>query len=594
MAITVKEIKEMAMEKTKGVTPTGVGNRVSLFRQLRTNQRTAQQFYNLNFDFKVHKKFEKIKLPTARKMIETYMSHLPLNNPVIEVIPFKQVNPYRNRAIKQQDFGDALLRLAMQQTDNPIFNGALDMGVRGELFFKLVEDVEAWEASLEKRKGESDAEYEERKLMWKTERMPIKILCPDPMTCYPSQDHTDCRPDNMLQIYSLQAGQLKAMFPDWKTRKLDTTLITVAEYWSPKEYCVLGDNTPATGGEDGVEENKYGFTPYVHVYSGWGMRDDNNSPESKAVSLLFGAYHLLLAQCRWHSYLDKAISFASIPMVHAEGDREDYIVAGRELEPEPGMVTYGAEGKKVTISWAAPNLPAGIMAAMGIADTMLERGGQPAVLGGVPPKGVEAGYPMALMIGEARLEFGTALENLQMAVARTLEMARLLIRDVIKDEVPIWGENKLITLSPTDCEGAYRYVCKFDASTLEARGNRALLGQRLRQGGSISLETELREYHNIKTPKKEMARIQAESILKHPALQRMVAVKAVREIEGEQEAAIIAQVMAEGEAGAMRKAKSTGIPPGGKREGELPEDILAQVMSQRRSPTQQTTEELGD
>lgn len=590
MSITVQEIKDMAMEQTKGVTPTSTGSRVSQFRQLRTNQKTAEQFYKLNFDFKVHKKFEKIKLPTARKMVETYMSHLPLNNPVIEVIPFKLTNPYKNRAIKQQDFGDALLRLAMQQTDDPIFNGAKDIGVRGELFFKLVEDVTAWEAGLEKRKGESDAEYQERMLMWKTERMPIKILCPDPMTCYPSQDHTDCRPDNMLQIYTLQAGQVRAMFPKWKSRKLDTTLIKVVEFWSPKEYCVLGDNTEAT---DGVQENKYGFTPYVHVYSGWGMRDDNNSPESKAVSLLFGAYHLLLTQCRWHSYLDKAISFASMPTVHAEGEREDYIVAGRELEPEPGMVTYGAEGKKVTINWAAPNLPAGIMAAIGIADTMLERGGQPAVLKGVPPKGVEAGYPMALMIGEARLEFGTALENLQMAVARTLEMARLLIRDVIKDEVPIWGENKLISLSPTDCEGAYRYVCKFDSSTPEGRANRALAGQRLRQGNSISRRTELEVWQNNKNPQGEINRMSAEDIFEHPAIKRYIATRAVQKKWGLEAAREVYASMAEGEAGAVRKARSTGVPEGGKEEARLPEDILAQVLSQRRSPTQESTEELG-
>ena len=544
--------------------------------------------YDLNYEIQIHAAYRKIKLPTARQMVDTFVSHLPLTNPVVEVIPFKATEVYNKKAIKQQDFYQALLQHSLNQTEAAILLAANDIGRRGEAFFKVVYDIDAIEKIPEQRKDESKEDFETRKHEYLIERMPLVLTAPDPMTCYPFGGEIDCRPVEMIEVYDAYVGDIRALWPEWITTKQTTDTAAFIEYWRDDKRCFLADGKVVTGTpKDGFEDNPYSKSPYIHVYSGYGTRTLGNEPEKKAVNMIFEAEDLIKQQCRWNAYLDKAVSWASMPTAKAKGAKEDYAEGGVKLEP--GMVSYEGEEKEVEISWVAQNLPAGILQAIALNDSMINKV-QPAVLKGETPKGIEAGYPMALMIGEARLRFGIPLENLKTLVARALELVRYIVRDVADEELPIWGESKALTLSSEDCKGAFRIKVEFDATTPEGRANRALVGQKLRQGGSISLETELRDYHNNKNPKKEVSRMLAESIMKHPVLQREAAVDAVREIKGEQAAMRVEQAMVEGEAGALRKAESSGIPVGGETESELPEDVLAQAMTKRSKALQGSRE----
>ena len=565
------------------------GSWINRFKALRAMQDRAQKLYDLNYEIKVHSAYRKIKLPTARQMVDTCIAHLPLSNPVIEVIPFKTTTPYEKRAISQQDFYRALLLHSMSQTDPAILYAAKDFPLRGEAFLKILYDVGLLEGLPKPKDGEGDADYKERKLAYLIERMPIKMIAPDPMNCFPSSEHIDSRPFEMIEIYPAFVGDLKRVFPDWKTTKTDIQIAAVIEYWNDEKRCFLGDGNPMT---DGMEDNPYKVTPYVHAYSGYGARTSGNEPEKKAVSILFEAEGILKQQSRWNSYLDKALEWSAMPIFNAEGEKEDYAEeGGAGLKPEPGMVVYGGEGKKVTVEWAAANMPKGIYEAIGMNDAMLRRV-QPAVLRGEAPRGVEAGYPMALMIGEGRLQFGVVLENLKTLTGRALELVRYIIRDVVDDELGMWSESKCVTLNKEDCEGAYRIKVDFDATTQEARADRALVGQKLRQGGSISLYTELKDFQNNKNPNEEIDRITVEGLMKHPAMQRYIATKALLKKGEKEQAMLLHQAMSEGEEGALRKGESTGIPPGGKRESELPEDVLSQAIGRRGKATRgQQTEE---
>jgi len=557
------------------------------FRKLRENQKSAQRFYDMEYEIKIAESFKDvvIKLPTARQMIDTYLGHLPLSNPIVEVIPFKQTETYRERAINQQDYYQALLQHSLTQADPAIPYAAKDMGIRGEAFFKVLYDIGALEGLPERERNETDKDYKERKQAHLIERMPIRLIAPDPMNCYPSADHIDCRPVEMIEVYNIYAGYLRLIFPDWKSSKKDTDIVVVVEYWRDDKRCFLADGKPLT---DGFEDNPYGITPYVHAYSGWGHRTVDNKPEDKAVNMIFEAMELIKQQCRFQAYLDKAVAFAATPIIHTSKPKTDYEGAGG-LKVFPGMVLY--EEERVDVSWAAANLPAGILQAIALNDSRINRV-QAGVLRGELPRGVEAGYPMALMIGEARLQFGIPLENLKTLTARALELVRHIVRQVVEEDLPLWGADKAVILRPQDCEGAYRIKVEFDATTPEGRASRALAGQRLRQGGSISLWTELKEWQGNKNPEKEINRILSESLMKHPALQRLVAVKAVRAIEGEAAALEIQTAMEEAEAGAVRHAASTGIPVGGELERELPEDVLARALTKRaRAVRAEPTEE---
>ena len=125
MTITLKEIKEMVAEEGVGVrADKGGGTRIGRFRSLRSQQKKDSDFYNLRFELNwsadAKLVFRNIKLPTARQMVDTAVSHLPLSKPVIEVIPFNPTAPIRTKAVKQQDYYTALLIWNMQQTINLI------------------------------------------------------------------------------------------------------------------------------------------------------------------------------------------------------------------------------------------------------------------------------------------------------------------------------------------------------------------------------------------------------------------------------------------------------------------------------------------
>jgi len=560
------------------------GTVINRFSKLRAMQKNAQDFYDLNYKIEIQEEYRKIKLPTARQMVDTFVSHLPLTNPVVEVIPYKATEAYSKKAVKQQEFYQALLQHSLNQTEPAIPYAAKDQGLRGEAFLKVIYDIAVMENTPKKKDGEGDEDFETRKHEYLLERMPLLITCPEPQNCYPFGGEIDCRPVEMIEVYPAYVSDIKAIWPEWITTKKDMDTEVFIEYWNDDKRCFLAGGTVVT---DGFEDNPYGKVPYVHIYSGWGHRTPDNEPEKKAVNMIFEAEDLIKQQCRWNAYLDKAVSWASMPTAEAEGAEEDYGETGLRLEP--GIISYGGEGRNVKVSWVAQNLPAGILQAIGMNDAQINKV-QPGVLKGEAPRGIEAGYPMALMIGESRLQFGVPFENLKTLVARALELVRYIIRDISDEDLPLWGESKALTLGSKDCQGAFRIKVDFDSISPEAKAERALAGQRLRQGGSISRYTELEVWQNNKNPDKEIARMDAESILKHPVLQREAAVEAVREIKGEQAAMRVEQAMAEGEAGAVRKGESTGIPVGGRTERELPETVLAGAMTKRSKALRGSTE----
>lgn len=549
------------------------GKIINQFRPLRTMQKTAQDFYDMKYEIKILEGYQPIKLPIARQLVETLVAHLPLTNPVVEVIPFKDTTAYYAKAINQQEFFQALLQHSLAQSEPAILLAANDIGRRGEAFIKTVYDFDLVNNGLKKDDKESDEDYKLRKQSYLIERMPLVLTCPDPMNCHPFSGHVDCHPVEMIEVYNIYAGELRRMFPDWKSSKKDTDTGVLIEYWNAKKYCYLAEGVALT---NGFEDNPFGFVPYTHVYSGWGARTDDNLPEHKAVSMIFAAENAIKELSRYRAYLDKALAFSSMPVLHTEKEQNEYPEGG--LKIHPGMVLYG--GEKVDISWMAANLPAGILQAIMLGQSEINKA-QPAVLRGEAPRGIEAGYPMALMIGEARLQFGVALENLKTLIGRALEQVRYLIRDVTEEELAMWGESKALTLSREDCQGAFRIKVDFDATTPETRAVRAKVGSDLRAAGSISHYTELKVWQNNKNPEEEMDRMTVEGIMKHPAIQRYIATRALLK-KGEKEAAVLVeQAMSEGEEGAIRKAESSGIPLGGRPERKIPEDIIAQALSKR-------------
>ena len=550
----------------------------SRFRKLRKMQKDAQQFYDMEYTFKIYEGYERIKLPTGRQLIETFLSHLFLDNPKVSVTPFSDNNTQRKKADKQRDYYEALLRYYLMQTDNPIVQAATDIGLRGEAYFKVLYDVGVIEGMPAEVRDDKNTRLE-----YLVDHIPLKIMCPDPMNCFPPTDDViDCRPVEMIEIYNVYAGQVRRIWEGWKSSKQDTDIVQFVEYWRDDARCFLADGKPVT---EGIEENSYKISPYVHVYSGLGTRTPNKEPEKRAVNLIFEAQDLIKQQSRFYSYHDKALAFASCPIVSVPLAQAEYtkLTGMAKLTISPGAVFYG--DTKPTIEWAAKSIPEGIQQAIAINDMMINKS-QPAVLRGEVARGVEGGLQTAYMLGEARLSFGIPMMNLKTLLSRSLQIVKNLIVNAVDEELPIWADKRALTIGKKDCEGAFLITADFETESEEALLNQAVGLQRLRQGGDISLRTALELNPLIKNPRQEYNRIKAEQIQTHPSLQRKVAVDALNALGETEQAQIIGQEMQAGEAGAARKAASTGIPEGGAVEEETPENVVARaIQSQHKKAT---------
>lgn len=570
MINSIAELNKMVSNKVTDLVPSG--NRGGLFRKLRTMQKTAQDFYDLNFDVKVYKGYEKIKLPIARQLVDVMVNQLPLYKPKIEVIPFKDTKAYQHKADKQSQFFAALLLDSLSQTDPPIPTAGKYIGLRGEAFLKSVYDVGVLEGI---------PKDEDEKAAYLINHFPLKLICPDPMNCYPSSEHIDCRPVDMIEINQVFASDIRRVWPDWKSSKSDSDLVVFVEYWDNEKYVCLANGKPLT---KDFEDNEYHITPYVHVYSGWGVKTATNDPEKKAINLIFECQDLIKQQCREFSYHDRALAFASTPMIHTSKEHDEVLreSSGVELKIEPGMVLYGDE--RVEVTWAANNLPAGIQSAIMMNQSMIDRV-QAGILRG-ETTGIASGVQAEVLLGQARRGFDLPLENLKILIARALETMQIIVSQMGTEELSIWGANKALSLSKEDCTGAFRYKVDFETLTFEGKLAQAVGLAGLRQGGDVSLKTALELNPLVDDPEFEYNLIQAEKMLKHPAWQDKISVDALKELGQPEQAALLSQAMAEGAAGEVRKAESSGIPVGGRLEQPTPTSVIEQAIMGRRKRIQ--------
>jgi hypothetical protein len=100
------------------------------------------------------------------------------------------------------------------------------------------------------------------------------------------------------------------------------------------------------------------------------------------------------------------------------------------------------------------------------------------------------------------------------------------------------SEGKLYQqLKPTDINGHYDCEVQLLAEPPEATDNRKALGKALRQGGSISHMTELRQYQDMsqKEADNEIAQIAAEMAMQEPAVREVVAKNAMMRLGMSQE-----------------------------------------------------------
>jgi len=94
------------------------------------------------------------------------------------------------------------------------------------------------------------------------------------------------------------------------------------------------------------------------------------------------------------------------------------------------------------------------------------------------------------------------------------------------------AKRQYMNLGPDDIKGHYDCEVQLLAEPPEATDVRKALGKTLRQGGSISHKTELRQYEDMseKEADDELAQIAAENAMQEPAVRNVIALNAMERL----------------------------------------------------------------
>ena len=553
---------------------------------LRSEQKIDDDFYEGVDDVGIKEPYHTVRTGLGRAMVDVPADHIVTSHPVAVVEPRKLGEKYEKQADTLQKFYQGWLDYIAQESPNPLTEANKKLWVRGESFFKVVYDPGPWGEEHEKREGESRADFDARREQWELDcldHFPLILQSPDPMTLYTPVAHDRGRPKYAFQVYMKTVEELEESLESHRWRWANTkhlkssSSVEWAECWFADWRCFLADGQPVLPGE--VQRNILSFVPFVHMYSGLGLTSPLGERERLARSVLYPARSLLTTEQRGFSQLDSIISQWAYPKVRVRNREMGVEVDMAEVKAQlsTGMAPAGIidESKyEVIFEPGTPPPPALFQHILNLSG-MLQQMGSVAVLRGVPPAGISAGYPMALLVGQARLKYGEGMRSLTAGLSRALGMGAMIVERVMRQALTLRTEvtegrtARRIehTIKPEDINGYYQVKVKLESEAPEARDARIMLGLRLRQAGEISQETALEDFYGIQGAYDEMVRIAAEKLVQqNPVLQQARAVRALKTMGLEKE---LAELEAQGEKPALAGPEGVASPvPEGPLEAE--------------------------
>jgi len=123
---------------------------------------------------------------------------------------------------------------------------------------------------------------------------PVHFIIPDPLLVFVDgfAGETMGVPNRLILCYERLARDIRRGYPQWAWKNMqpgqtENDKVLYLMYWDNKSrYFEADDEALLIDGSDsdGVQENIYGFVPFVHAYSGFGKGSPDGDPSSLAVS----------------------------------------------------------------------------------------------------------------------------------------------------------------------------------------------------------------------------------------------------------------------------------------------------------------------
>ncbi len=528
--ITLAEIKELKDYYTG-----------DLYVNLRAEQKMDASYIDDTFDIpEVKSPHTVFKYGHADKIVSSAAEQLVTSNPQAFITTDKKTDKPSGDKIGRE-VNEVWMTALKRQTPSLFKELVKNKIGRGESFIRLSHN-ELWVTGKKLRYG-----------------LPVIFSAPDPMIIYASPNDDDSGwiprigiPNRVIVCYPRQPIEVVRKYPSWvnpknrhffkvnKTDKAD--LVDWWEYWDKDVRYFEADGQAVL--KSGIQPNDYGFTPFVHKYSGFGKESPDGDLSYLAVSDIRKSRDLIKEASIVGSDIASILHlFAHQPVtvILPSGEEINEVDLKRNFDMGSYALNLLFLPPGYEIKWGGNIIPGPEMFNH-YRDIVSEIYARYPFMNSAGFRGT-SGRETDLASMTAMRRYETVTDNTEDQVATAVEMAIQICK-----KIP-----KLIpdSLSKSDLEinCQCKVILRAD-DPLEA-DRKATLGSRLYQQGEIDLETNLVSYQN-KTQDEARnimdKRMVDNVIMNDPIIGRLIAIQTAKEMGMEEQYTALEQQM-----GAMQK-----------------------------------------
>jgi hypothetical protein len=483
------------------------------YNTLHDQQKEIDGYYELDFDAGVPEQYSTRMPPTSREWIDAGVRYFTLDNPKARVY----LRDDNDTARKQASKLESLYNFWMKKDILVIKDAAKKLLLRGECFLKVNMDA-----------AFMGSDNPERMF-----HFPLYLSSPDPINCFASPAHLGLVPGDMVEAFPITVAEAVMLcdLNGWEWDKGDkkaSETVGWFAYTAPCCRCYKIDDKPILKPE--VQPNLFGFCYYVHIGAGYGQSGYEGKPEYLYRSLLYPKREMLKLDTRTLSALDAINARYAFPRTKIKAADPEQI---RKLYPDGKIPTDPNQFIKEIPGVVEYEVMTGEQPPPGLFEeyAMIQQlAAAPPVLAGFRPAGVYSAQHQESLIATAKPIYKEPFKNLEDGLAIAMGMGARIIEQVYKHPVAIKNfssdeVHNYQTVKPADINGYYDCEVQLLAEPPEATDMRKALGKALRQAGSISLLTELMDYHDMtrKEAEDEIAQIYAEIIMRSPGVLEVAA-----------------------------------------------------------------------
>lgn len=511
-----------------------------IWKATHNEMETDLSFIELEFDAGVPQKYPIRIPPTAREWTFTAMRHFCLDKCIVRMVPRGQSETARRKDGRCERFLNYWFNQQMMQVRQlPLYATGL-----GQSIARVVVDPTYMGLEWSKMSPELRKDMEEKRLF----HLPVKLDTPHPINVFCSPYTENFVPQDAFIVYPMTVAEARGLARargwDWTTDKKGTEEIEWVEYINSEIVCFLLDEEPVAGG---IRPNILGFVPMASMPSGFGFADPKGQLDKIFRSIIAKRRDMLKMEVANLSQREAIYGFLGWPRWKLIGRQEmieELYGDNAEIDiNDPTSLLRALPDGEVDIQvLQGGQLPPGFMEHTA---SIMDVAHVPPILAGQRPTGIYSAKAFETVLGTAKPLYKDTIRYIEQGLSVVGGMVLKIIEKTYKHPVAFLnfgaGESgrQWETISGSDIDGNYQVEYHLLADPPEALDMRKMLGQNLRNGGSISRLTELTQYHDLsmEEAEEEMAQMYAERAMEEQGIREFVSRSAmeragmVRELE---------------------------------------------------------------